>query len=340
MVSVLMPAFNRSQYIAASINSVLEQSYTNFELIITDDGSTDKTLDIIKQYTDERIKVLSNEKNMGIAFTRNKLMQAAKGDFIMLLDSDDIALPGRMQTQIDYLLKHSDVLLVGSSVINIDDQNKELHRENENVVKETEPEQIKAMLLFRNCLCQSSLMINKAQLHGETYDLNYPPYEDYELWCRLSRKHKLINETKPQVKYRMHATNVSTTTKEAIKMDLFNKISQQQFLYYFNYLPTTKELYTHCLWNFASLHSGYTYLADSGKWLKKIKLLNVEKRAFEVGLFAQTLKNNWYERCWYLAEKGYLFAGVYFIILTPVFSLCDVNNFFRLTLKSIINKFK
>ena len=340
MVSVLMPAYNRENYITASINSVLAQTYNNFELIITDDGSTDKTLDVIKQFSDSRIRVLTNEQNMGIAFTRNRMLQEAKGDFVMLLDSDDMAMPGRMQTQVGFLLEHPDVLLVGSGAINIDEHGKALTGKIDNRVNEKEPQQIQAMLLFRNCLCQSSLMINKAQLNTDSYNLDYPPYEDYELWCRLSKKHKLVNLDEPQVKYRVHASNISFTTKDKIKMDLFNKITKQQFQYYFNYEPTAKELYTHGALHYSSLNTGYTYLSDAGKWLKKIAELNKAKNIFSQPLFINILKNNWYERCWYLAEKGYLFSTFYFLLLNPAFNRRDLYDFIRLLFKSGISKFK
>ena len=116
-VSVLMPAYNRENYIEDSVKSILNQTYTNFELIILDDGSSDKTLEKIYAFKDSRIKVLQNDQNRGIAFSRNRLLEEAKGKFLVLLDSDDISFSQRLEVQLDFLKKNQDLLMVGTPCI-------------------------------------------------------------------------------------------------------------------------------------------------------------------------------------------------------------------------------
>src|SRR5215831_6951377 len=98
-VSVIIPVYNRAKYVGEAINSILTQSFTNFELLLIDDGSTDESVEIMRSYTDPRIRLVCNERNLGIPKTRNKAIQLARGDYIAILDSDDAALADRLAKQ-------------------------------------------------------------------------------------------------------------------------------------------------------------------------------------------------------------------------------------------------
>ena len=110
LVSVLMPAFNVEKYIESAIESILDQSYLNFELIILDDGSIDQTRKLIDQYSDSRIKKMYHDQNMGLVLTRNQLVSSASGRYIAFLDADDLAMPERLQVQVNFL--GADVVLI------------------------------------------------------------------------------------------------------------------------------------------------------------------------------------------------------------------------------------
>ena len=103
LVSVLMPAFNAEKHIAQAIESILQQTYSHFELLILDDGSTDRTKEIIDQFDDGRIVRIDLTENQGLVRARNQLVAAAKGKYIAFLDADDIALPNRLQLQVSFL---------------------------------------------------------------------------------------------------------------------------------------------------------------------------------------------------------------------------------------------
>ncbi|MEF2843823.1 MAG: glycosyltransferase family 2 protein [Catenibacterium sp.] len=106
LVSIIMPSWNTERFIAETIQSVLDQTYTNWELIIVDDCSSDNTDELVASFKDERIKYLHNEKNSGAALTRNKALREAKGEWIAFLDSDDLWMPEKLEHQIDFMNKN------------------------------------------------------------------------------------------------------------------------------------------------------------------------------------------------------------------------------------------
>ena len=123
LVTIGIPVYNCGRYIGQAIRSVLKQSYTNFELIITDDGSTDGTVDEIKKFRDPRIQLIVDGKNRGISYRLNQQIDMAKGEFFVRMDGDDLMFPNRVERQIDYLLKHPNVDVIGTSAVVIDDDN-------------------------------------------------------------------------------------------------------------------------------------------------------------------------------------------------------------------------
>ncbi|MDD4353774.1 MAG: glycosyltransferase family A protein, partial [Candidatus Nanoarchaeia archaeon] len=129
-ISVIMSAYNTERYIAEAIESILNQTFKDFEFIIIDDGSTDDSLKIIKRYVkkDRRIKLIHNKKNIGLTKSLNKGLKIAKGQYIARMDADDISLPQRFQIQYDFLEKNKDIFLIGTTAFLIDDKGDRLGR--------------------------------------------------------------------------------------------------------------------------------------------------------------------------------------------------------------------
>lgn len=126
LVSVIMPSWNTGKFIAESIESVINQTYTNWELIIVDDCSTDNTDEIVAGFADERIRYLKNEKNSGAALTRNRAIREARGEWIAFLDSDDLWMPEKLEHQIQFMQEHHAVFSY-HEYIKIDEQSQPLH---------------------------------------------------------------------------------------------------------------------------------------------------------------------------------------------------------------------
>lgn len=204
-VSVIMPAYNAEKYINEAVDSILTQTYGDFELIILNDCSKDRTEEMILAYEDARIVYLKNEQNMGVAATLNKGLEVAKGQYIARMDADDISLPERFEKQVAYLDTHPDVAVLGTAVETFDEKGdtfRDPYRPND--------AQIKIDLLFASVLAHPSVMMRRdviLALGG--YDREFEGLEDYELWCRVVAEHNITVYPEVLLRYRIHSAQVT-----------------------------------------------------------------------------------------------------------------------------------
>ena len=204
-ISVVMPVFNGEKYLKEAIDSILNQTFTDFEFIIINDCSTDKSLDIIQSYKDKRIKIINNKINLQIAESLNKGIRIAKGKYIARMDADDIALTNRLKVQYEFMEKNKDVGLCGSSVIVFNEESTYIHR------CPTYYDEIKVLQLFNSTFCHPSVMIRKDILtkYNLSYEKEYEGMEDYQLWLNMSEYTKLANISEPLLRYRKHNEQVT-----------------------------------------------------------------------------------------------------------------------------------
>lgn len=207
-VSILMPAFNAGDYIITAIESILSQSYQNIELIILDDCSDDSTYQIALSFNNPRIKVFRNDRNLGLAFSRNRLLKLVSTDFFAFQDADDISHPNRIQEQVTFLSCNHKLLAVGSQSNVIDGHNQFI---SECLIPHiiTGAPDTKVAVLFENPFINTSMMVRASALLGMKYDLDYPPLEDYEFWSRLVSKGGIANLANQLVSYRIHDKQTS-----------------------------------------------------------------------------------------------------------------------------------
>ena len=217
-LSIILPVYNSEKYIQQSVQSILKQTYTDFELIIIDDGSTDSSLEIIHSFRDPRILVIKNERNKGIVFSRNAGLEIASGIFIAPFDSDDLAAPDKFKVQIDFLKCNPSYGMVGSWAKLIDGNNKLLSAKFKLIA---DPDTIPAILLFRNYFVQSSVVIRRTALKDLRYSENYPIGEDYKLWTDISNSWKVWNIPQYLIFYRIH--NESTTQINMASIPVFDQ---------------------------------------------------------------------------------------------------------------------
>ncbi len=209
LVSVIMPVFNGESYLCEAIQSVLDQTYTNFEFIIINDGSTDSSELLIKRFRDDRIKVINNPVNMGLVKTLNLAISHCKGEFIARFDSDDICFPHRLEKQLDKFSQNNDLDVVGSSAIIIGKcgEHKGLFKVPE------EHTDIHLGMLFNNQIIHPSVMMRRCsilQYMPTIYDIKDLHVEDYGLWVKMLSSHQFYNIQEPLIKYRVHESKVST----------------------------------------------------------------------------------------------------------------------------------
>lgn len=204
-VSVIMPAYNAEKYIKEAIDSILAQTFTDFEFIIIDDGSTDGTAEIIRTYHDCRIKYLKNAQNAGIVFSLNRGLDIARGVYIARMDADDISLPERFEKQTVYMDEHPDIAVCGTAM--------ELFCDSKVIGRRfpsKEPEKLKVDLFFSCGIAHPSVMMRRAvitRLGG--YDPMYNGMEDYELWCRVAETYRLTVLPEILLRYRIHHAQVT-----------------------------------------------------------------------------------------------------------------------------------
>lgn len=202
-ITVLMPVYNCELYIKEAVDSILNQTFSDFEFLIIDDASTDKTVDIIKTYSDIRIKLIEKSVNTGLTNSLNYGLTITKGKYIARMDGDDISLPERFEKQIAFLDANPDVVVCGTALKVID---------SDVVISYPEfHEEIKLGMLKHNCVIHPSVMIRKSVLdeYSMRYDVEKEPAEDYNLWVKLLSWGKLYNIQEVLIYYRIHHSQVS-----------------------------------------------------------------------------------------------------------------------------------
>ncbi len=212
LVSCIVPVYNAERFLDECIQSILNQTYTNFELILINDGSTDRSEAIMRQYRDPRIRVIT-QRNSGIVRALNRGLSVAAGDFIARMDADDISLPNRFEIQAGILEARRDVVLVGGRFITIDatgvidgePKGAERHARRTKTDFNTFPPRV-ATALHPLIMMRASAI--KA-IGG--YREGYPHAEDYDMYMRISKIGKIENIDDVVLKYRLHGANISVT---------------------------------------------------------------------------------------------------------------------------------
>lgn len=212
-VTVLMSVYNGEKYLPQSIESILRQTYKNFEFIIIDDNSSDKTSFLLQEYASlhEKIKLIKNEKKIGLTKSLNIGLNKAKGKYIARQDHDDISLPERLEKEVKYLEDNPEVVLVTGHLELIDSQGKIL----EQTRRYFEPPLIAWLLLFYNAIGGHSLVMYRKEevlaLNGYSEEFLYS--QDHELWQRLVKKGNFMILPKVLLQWRQHDQNISSENK-------------------------------------------------------------------------------------------------------------------------------
>ncbi len=193
-------------YLKDAVRSILAQTYKNFEFIIVDDGSTDDSWKYLKGLKDKRIKLIKNEKNLGLASSLNKGLKIAKGAYIARMDADDVSLPERFKKQANFLNQHKDYVLIGSQVQWVDKNGRDIS----GFEVPQKDQEIKRKFLFRNQIHHATVMFKKSAIgKPEAYRTFLNGIEDYDLWFRIFKKGKVANLPERLVKRRIHKEALS-----------------------------------------------------------------------------------------------------------------------------------
>lgn len=209
LISILMTSYNAEMFIAEAIESVLNQTYVNWELLIADDCSVDDTKTVIDKYSDPRIRTFHNTRNQHYLRTRNKLVEKARGDFITLLDADDTCVPTRLERQLDAFIREPRLGMCGCLVQYVNKFGEELPIEDS---KPTDYNTILNEIKFRNVFTGPTIMVRSnvwKSVGGYRDFFNSLGYEDYDLTSRIVEKVPAINLEEPLYSYRQYPESTS-----------------------------------------------------------------------------------------------------------------------------------
>lgn len=207
-ISVIMPVYNGAEYLREAIQSILGQSFKDFEFLILDDGSIDDSLEIALSFRDRRIKIFKNKQNIGIIKTLNKGIAEAKGKYIARMDADDISLSDRFALQKVYLDENPEAALVGGQFSYINSKGELFAHQK----VPTDNEVLQRQLLKKNCFAHPSVMMRSdvvREMKGYSEEALY--VDDYDLWLRIAESYKLANIDEVVLLYRVHEKQTSIT---------------------------------------------------------------------------------------------------------------------------------
>ena len=208
-ISIILPAYNAEKYLSLAIESILQQSFKDFEFIILNDGSTDNTEKIILSYTDSRIRYIKNEKNLKLIKTLNKGIELAKGKYIARMDADDIALPTMLEECYTFFETHPEYSIVAPSVYNMDNDGRTYKKGNNRYSSEVLP----YILLFENVVTHPGIMLKADILKKYKYEDTglVTHFEDHDCWNRiLSDEHKIYVLPQHLLFYRINNEGINS----------------------------------------------------------------------------------------------------------------------------------
>ena len=215
LISIIMAAYNAERTIEQAVDSVLSQTYPDFELLVVNDCSTDRTVELVKSIAakDSRVRLISNVKNSGVSYTRKHGLEEAKGSWIAILDSDDVWAPEKLEKQIDLQRRtNADLLFTGSSFMDSDGQpiNWYLHAPAEVTYHQ---------LLKQNVLSNSSALVRK-ELYAKHYAVGDDMHEDFAIWLSILKEgRKAYGVDEPLLIYRIAKSSKSGNKVKAAKMN-------------------------------------------------------------------------------------------------------------------------
>ncbi len=218
-VTVLLPVYNAAGFIAQTIESILAQTFTDFELLLINDGSSDESVKIIEQFNDPRIRLVHNERNLGLIQTLNRGAALARGKYIARMDADDVALPQRLEKQVAFLEQNSGIHVVAAFVDFINTDGEVTGSWSTDRAANTEAA-IQAMMPQTNCIAHPAVMIRTETLRQFLYSPAQKGAEDYDLWLRLLATGKRIAKIEEVLlHYRIHPASITVQLKAAVPLE-------------------------------------------------------------------------------------------------------------------------
>ncbi|MDP8306115.1 MAG: glycosyltransferase family A protein [Candidatus Chlorobium antarcticum] len=286
-VTVLMPVHNGQQHLREAIESILKQSFTDFEFLIIDDGSTDGSTAIVKTYNEPRIRLIANTENQGTVHVLNQGIQEAKGEYIARMDADDISLPQRLEKQVRFMDSRPDIGISGAGM--------RLIKKGKLKNTRTQPEQdkeLKITLLFNTCFFHPTVIIRTALAKKHPYPDNLVYTQDYNYWTKLAPLTRFANLKETLLYFREHEGQLSTrkadlqitnarNIREAYLRRLRDSITPEELEIHHQIAENRKEI----------------DLKKAESWLVKLEESNAAKTIFDLDACKREISRKWWLTC-------------------------------------------
>ena len=282
-----MPVYNCAPFVKQAVESILQQTYSHFELLVIDDCSTDNTAAIVQNIKDERIVFIKKEKNTRYTNSLNMGLNLAKGQYIARMDGDDYSLPQRFERQMAAMEADKAIALCGTWYRIMDSEKV--------VAYPTESDAIKIALLSYSPIGHPTAFLRKSSLQklGLSYDSAFEPAEDYRLWTQLAARHTIVNIPEILLNYRVHSTQVSQQKME-LQQAHSNKIRLMQ-LQHLKISPTNgqEELHIALVTNNIAASRSFSN-AQVQEWLMLLHQSNQLEKIYEPGGLSVLLMEYWH----------------------------------------------
>lgn len=293
-VTVLMPVYNAAPFLREAIDSILSQTFTDFEFLIIDDGSTDDSTEIIGAYRDHRIRLVRNEQNLKLPATLNRGLELAQGKYIARMDADDISLPERLAKQVSFLDAHPTIGLCGTWAQAFGDAQFQ-------IIHPTDSERIRAKLLFDSAFVHPAVLLRRDLFHQ--YGLRYPDlphFEDYALWQEASRLFPLANILEHLLRYRVTGQSAFHSAASETRAAVYRGLDKSA-LSFLGLSPTAAELEIH---TFLRCPLG-SRAEEAEAWLQKLRDANFQTGYYDQAAFGDILRERWFLVCYLMPGSGW-----------------------------------
>lgn len=314
LVSIIFPVFNSAKFLKISLQSLLNQTYKNFELIAINDGSTDESKKILTSVSDQRIRYIEHSHNLGLVTTLNEGLRVARGKYIARMDPDDISVNNRIEKQVQYLEKNSKIDILGSWIQNFGLYNYiwKVHKTHDYITTK---------LLFETSIPHPSVMFRRESIikTAITFEEKYHGAEDFMFWSKLAQCGlKFANIQENLLKYRTHPNQVGETKKD--KQQLSSLEVRTYNIKRLGIKPTSQEMGLHQKLSSWIPLSGTDEVVATGKWLGKILKANKSLGTYDQSALSAIVGEKWAIIC-YLSGSSNLQRVIYLLTVPQLLPL-------------------
>lgn len=293
-ITVLMSVYNGQRYLRAAIDSILKQTLPDFEFLIIDDGSKDASVEIIKSYSDPRIRLLTNEKNIGLAASLNRGIDASTSSYIARMDCDDISLPQRLEKQLTFLKHHRDIGICGSKIEVMGE------RPGDTAGFFSDDAMIRSSLIFDSGFAHPVVMMSRQCLnqYGLRYNESFTRAQDYDLWARAAEHTRFANIPETLLRYRMHAESardIGDAMADRVRVQQLRRLGIQ---------PSGAEHALHHAISTWRFHPKQDSLKNLELWFERLIQANDATGTYPARAFRKVIAGKWFHACNIAAYHG------------------------------------